>query len=301
MRPSKPAVRSAEQLLLPNNVDLTRQKEFAMTSMFRRRFLAVAACFAFAAHCANVDIMSKARAQEGPSTPPELPSMAGQTVLVLGGTGRTGAQVVELLLAQGVKVRSTSRNAAKAKAAQPNAEWVDVDFRQIESVKGLTKGVDKVVFATGANSFREPDNTPSLVEFEAPAAIIDEAKANGVKQIVLITSVSTTAADPAATKGFPGVMRYKLDLENHLKASGVPYTIVRPVGLVNDPRGKDAIALLPGDVQVPAMISRGDVALVIVDALANPDAIGKSFTAFNVIHPDKTGWKSQFAHLPADK
>jgi uncharacterized protein YbjT (DUF2867 family) len=273
-----------------------------MFVMPRRSLAGLALCLAFAAHCGNVSIMGAAQAQEGRATPPPvLPSMKGQSVLVLGATGRTGAQVVELLLAQGVKVRGTSRDAAKAKAAQPGAEWVAVDFRKPDTLKGLTKGVDKIVFAHGANSFREPDNTPSLVEYEGPARIIDEAKANGVKQIVLITSASTTAADPKATTGFAGVMRYKLDLEKHLKASGVPYTIVRPVGLRDEPRGVHAIALMPGDLPVPAIISRGDVALVIVDALANPDAIGKAFTAFNVVNPDLLGWKSQFAKLPVEK
>lgn len=254
----------------------------------------------FAAQGGAIIINTAARAQEGRAVPPPvLPSLKGQTILVAGASGRVGAQVVELLLAQGVKVRGTTRDAAKNKAAQPGADWVQADFKNVDSVKGLAKGADRIVITVGANSFRDPTNTPEMVEYRAPALLIDEAKAAGVKHIVLVSSVSVTTADPKADKGFAGVIRWKNELEKHLKASGVSYTIVRPVGLWDNPRGVLPIAFLPGDVQIAGMVTRGDVALVIVDALANPDAAGKAFTMVNVTHPDLTGWKSAFKALPA--
>jgi uncharacterized protein YbjT (DUF2867 family) len=270
-----------------------------MTS-FARRGLIAALTLSFMAHCGNVTI-NKSFAQEGRAAPPPvLPSMKGETILIAGATGRVGKQVVELLLAQGVKIKGTARDAAKAKAEQPNVTWVQTEFKNLDTVKGLAKGVDRIVLTTGANTFRDPTNSPELVEFRAPAAIVDEAKAAGVKQIVLVSSVSVTTSDPAATQGIGAVMRWKNELEKHLRKSGVPYTVVRPVGLWDKPRGEHPVALIPGDVQVPGMVTRGDVALVVVDALANPDARGKSFTMFNVTHPDVTGWKSAFARLPKD-
>lgn len=266
----------------------------------RRRVMA-ALSLAFMGHCGNMTVIKKADAQEGRAVPPPvLPSLKGQTILVAGATGRVGKQVVELLLAQGVKVRGTTRDAAKAKAGQPAVEWVQSDFKNLDSVKGLAKGADRIVITVGSNSFREPTNTPELVEYKGPALLIDEAKAAGVKHIVMVSSVSATTADPNATSGFAAVMRYKRMLEKHLQASGVSYTIVRPVGLWDEPRGKFPIALIPGDVQIAGMVTRGDVALVIVDALANPDAGGKAFTMLNVTHPDLTGWKSAFKGLPKE-
>ncbi|MBM3513387.1 MAG: SDR family oxidoreductase [Alphaproteobacteria bacterium] len=266
----------------------------------RRTALTSAFALSFMAHCGNVTI-NKAFAQEGRAAPPPvLPSMKGETVLVTGATGRVGKQVVEMLLAQGVKVRGTARDAAKAKAEQPNVEWIQAEFKQLESLKGLANGVDRIVLTTGANTFRDPTNSPEMVEFRAPAAIVDEAKAAGVKQIVLVSSVSVTTSDPTAAQGIGAVMRWKNELEKRIRKSGSPYTVVRPVGLWDKPRGENPIALIPGDVQVPSMVTRGDVALVVVDALANPDARGKSFTVFNVTHPDLTGWKSAFAKLPRD-
>ena len=79
----------------------------------------------------------------------------------------------------------------------------------------------------GANTFRDPTNSPELVEFRAPAMIVDEAKAAGVKKVVLVSSVSATTSDPKATAGIGAVMRYKNELEKHIRVSGVPYTIIR--------------------------------------------------------------------------
>ena len=266
----------------------------------RRRVMA-ALSLAFMGHCGNVTVSKKANAQEGRVTPPPaLPSLKGQTILVAGATGRVGRQVVEILLAQGVKVRGTTRDAAKAKAAQPGVEWIQADFKNLDSVKGLAKGADRIVITVGSNSFREPTNTPELVEYKAPALLIDEAKAAGVKHIVMVSSVSATTSDPNATSGIGAVMRYKNQLEKHLRASGIGYTVIRPVGLWDNPRGQFPIALIPGDVPVSGMVTRGDVALVIADALANADAAGKSFTMFNVTHPDLTLWKSAFKGLPKD-
>lgn len=270
-----------------------------MSRMVRRRLVAAVA-LSFMAHCGNVTI-NKSFAQEGrPTPPPVLPSMKGETILIAGATGRVGKKVVDMLLAQGVKVKGTARDAAKAKADQPSVDWIQTEFKNLDTVKGLAKGVDKIVLTTGANTFRDPTNSPEFVEFRAPAAIVDEAKAAGVKHIVLVSSVSVTTSDPTAEKGIGAVMRWKNELEKHIRKSGVSYTVVRPVGLWDKPRGEHPIALIPGDVQVPGMVTRGDVALVVVDALANPDAKGKSFTMFNVTHPDVTGWKSAFAKLPKD-
>lgn len=91
--------------------------------MFNRRSLiATVAMFSFMAHCGNVTI-NKAVAQEGAAKPaPVLPSMKGETIVVAGATGRSGKVIVELLKAEGVKVRAFSRNIEKVKTEVPGVE-----------------------------------------------------------------------------------------------------------------------------------------------------------------------------------
>jgi uncharacterized protein YbjT (DUF2867 family) len=239
-----------------------------------------------------------ALAQErAPEPPPPPPSFTGQTVLVAGATGRTGKHVVSMLLASGAKVKAFSRNIDKAKAEVPQAQWLKADVKDVASLKGIAKGVDRVVFAIGSNSFRDPENKPELVDFKGVAALAEQAKAAGAKQFVLVSSMGLSKADPNATTGFAGVMRYKLDGEKALAASGVPYTIIRPSGLWDKPAGEHGIALLKDDIQVGAMIARADVAAVTVQALAAPGALGQTIHCFNIVASDIHAWKREFPKL----
>ncbi|MBL8644470.1 MAG: NAD(P)H-binding protein [Rhodospirillaceae bacterium] len=271
----------------------------------RRVLITTIAALSFFAHCGNVTIMKPAHAQEGAAKPaPELPSMKGETVLVAGATGRTGKVVVEMLKAQGVKVKAFSRNIDKAKDEVKGVTWVKADVRDPKTLKNITKGVDRIVFAIGSNSFKDATNTPDLVDNKGVAALVDEAKKTGVKQFVLISSVSVTNPKQGESdfqKAMYRVMTNKLEGENYLRASGLGYTVLRPVGLWDREGGKFPIGIMQGDVEVPGMIARADVAAVAVNALNNPDAKNKTVTIFNVTHPQLEGWKSAFAGIPADK
>lgn len=275
--------------------------------MFTRRLVTVLAALSFLAHCGNVTVNKPARAQEGPAKPaPALPSMAGETVLVAGATGRTGKLIVAQLKAEGAKVRGFARNVEKAKADVPDVEWIAADVRDAATLDGIAKGVSRVVVALGSNSFRDKDNKADLVDNKGVALLVDEAKKAKVKRFVLISSVSVTdtAVRPEMTdfeKLMRSVMAAKLAGENYLRASGLSYTILRPVGLWDRDPGRFPIGIMQGDVGVPGMITRGDVAAVAVNALVNPDSAGKTVTIFNVTHPQLDGWKSAWSAIPADQ
>jgi uncharacterized protein YbjT (DUF2867 family) len=243
-----------------------------------------------------------AAAQEGaPKPPPVLPSMKGETVVVAGATGRTGKVVVQLLLAQGAKVRGFSRKVDAARAAVPGVEWVAADVRDPKSLAGLAKGADRMVIALGSNSFRDPSNKPEEVDDAGVARLAALAKAANLKHVVLVSSAGVTRAEPGEerfAKLMYGVMTAKLRGEDALRKSGVPYTVLRPVGLWDKPPGEYGIALVPGDPPITAMISRSDVAAVAVHALVDPAARNKTLVILNVAQPQVDGWKSGFAAVP---
>ena len=241
-------------------------------------------------------------AQEGaPKPPPVLPSMKGETVVVAGATGRTGKVVVQLLLAQGAKVRGFSRKVDEARAAVPGVEWVAADVREPKSLEGLAKGADRMVIALGSNSFRDPANKPEEVDDAGVARLAALAKAANLKHVVLVSSAGVTRAEPGEerfAKLMYGVMTAKLRGEDALRRSGVPYTVLRPVGLWDKPPGQFGIALVPGDPPISAMISRSDVAAVAVHALVDPAARNKTVVILNAAQPQVDGWKSAFAGVP---
>ena len=87
--------------------------------------------------------------------------------------------------------------------------------------------------------------------------------------------------------------------EQRTRKSGVPYTVLRPVGLWDKPAGQFGIALVPGDPPISAMIARADVAAVVVQALVDPAARNKTMVILNVSQPQVDGWRSAFAAVPS--
>ena len=78
----------------------------------------------------------------------------GQTVLLLGGTGRTGGRVLQQLLARGVRVRAVVRSAERLQASvadDPRLTVVEADLLSVsdEQVKEQVDGCDVVISCLG--------------------------------------------------------------------------------------------------------------------------------------------------------
>src|SRR5262245_59721000 len=65
-------------------------------------------------------------------------------VLVTGGTGTVGSQVVQELMSRGVGIQVSSRNAAKLKSLPSGVSGVEGDLGKPETVRCVFKGVDAV-------------------------------------------------------------------------------------------------------------------------------------------------------------
>ncbi|XP_074272376.1 protein HIGH CHLOROPHYLL FLUORESCENCE PHENOTYPE 173, chloroplastic isoform X2 [Silene latifolia] len=77
------------------------------------------------------------------------------------------------------------------------------------------------------------------------------------------------------------ILTYKLKGEDLLRESGIPYTIVRPCALTEEPAGADLI-FEQGD-NITGKISREEVARICVAALESPHARDKTFEVKSVI------------------
>ncbi|XP_062218698.1 protein HIGH CHLOROPHYLL FLUORESCENCE PHENOTYPE 173, chloroplastic-like isoform X2 [Phragmites australis] len=76
-------------------------------------------------------------------------------------------------------------------------------------------------------------------------------------------------------KELGSILTYKLKGEDLIRENGIPYTIVRPCALTEEPAGADLI-FDQGD-NITGKISREEVARICVAALASPNAVGKTF------------------------
>ena len=75
---------------------------------------------------------------------------------------------------------------------------------------------------------------PLQVDWEGQKRQIDAAKAAGVKQVVLVSSMGITQKENRLNDlGDGKILTWKRKAEEYLIASGLPYTIIHPGGLID--------------------------------------------------------------------
>ncbi len=223
----------------------------------------------------------------------------GQVVLVAGATGGTGRVLVRNLQAQGYAVRAFVRDEAKAHVVLgDDIAYATGDVRDIDTIRPAMQGVTYVISTIGSTR-SDPTNNPEAVDFGGVKNLAAAAAETGVTQFVLVSSSGVTDEDHFLNKQFDNILNWKFKGEQALRASGVPYTIVRPGGLVNTPANEYAVVFAQGDT-TGGRISREDVALLCVAALQTPDALNKTFEVFNGETSGDNPWDVLFASLVAD-
>ena len=222
------------------------------------------------------------------------------TVLVVGATGQTGRPLVQILKSQGYVVRAMVRGETTAADLGADAV-VKGDVTKPETLGPAVKGAAYVISAIGARGA-----APEDVDYQGNIALADAAKAAGVKQMVLMTSIGseiTDPNDPSVRRGPMMILKGKA--EAYLRQSGLPYTIVRPGALANCDAGKSGVLLGKRTAAenkrnpVPP-ICRADVAEVMAASLGNKDALGKTFSASNDPTAKPEAWRANFAALKKD-
>jgi uncharacterized protein YbjT (DUF2867 family) len=177
--------------------------------------------------------------------------MGSETILILGGSGKTGRRVAERLMAKGKDVRLASRSTV------PAFDWTDSS--------GWAAALDGV---DAAYVSYQPDlAVPGAVE--AIGTLCRLAAEKGVKHLVLLSGRGEDEA---------------LAAEEALKQSGVGYTIISASwffqnfseAFLLDGIQAGELVLPVGDVKEP-FIDADDIADVAVAALTEPGHRGKTY------------------------
>jgi uncharacterized protein YbjT (DUF2867 family) len=147
-------------------------------------------------------------------------------ILVTGGTGTVGSQVVRELLSRGAQVQVLTRDPAKTAKLPAGVKAVTGDLMKVETVKRVFKGVDGVFLI----------NTVSPTEVQEGLLSVCALRDENVKRLVYV-SVHHADAVPWVPH-FGG----KLAVEQAVLRSGVPATVLRPNNFYqNDYWFKDVI------------------------------------------------------------
>ena len=195
-------------------------------------------------------------------------------VLVTGASGFIGAPLVAALAAGGIAVRTA-----------PDRRW-------------LLDGVDAVVHLAGIAHIGSgvPEQQYDQVNHVATAQLSRAAAAAGVRRFVFMSSlraqtgpsadhVLTERDEPRPTDAYG---RSKLAAEAAVRASGVPFTILRPA-LVHGPHAKGNLATLMRLARLPlplpfarftnrrSMVALDNLIAAVRLALESPAAVGETF------------------------
>ena len=223
-------------------------------------------------------------------------------VLVAGATGGIGQEVVDQALAQGYVVRALVRDEAKARMLfGDRVQYAVGDVREPRSLRRAVKGADQVISALGANVQRDPENSPDLVDFAGVKALAEAAKAVGVSQFILVSSMGVTHPDHQLNAMLDNILSWKLKGENAVRATGIHYTIVRPGELTNEPAGRRGVRIMQGDpIDGGGTVSRSDVAAILVSAIGREDLYDKTFEIVGDHARPRIEWASLYNGLQPD-
>jgi uncharacterized protein YbjT (DUF2867 family) len=143
-------------------------------------------------------------------------------ILIVGGNGVLGREVVAQLLDAGESVRLLMRTPAKADdLKRAGAEVVQGDLLDPASLARACDGADRVLAA--AHSLLGKGRTSSeAVDGAGNRALIDAAKSAGVGHFVFVSILGAAPDHPV------DFWRTKYGVEQYLMASGLSYTILRP-------------------------------------------------------------------------
>ena len=191
-------------------------------------------------------------------------------ILVIGGAGRTGAHIIEQALGHGHDVRAL-QHVTPVSVTHPRLEVVSGSVLDADAVAAAVEGMEAVASAVGGGG------NPGGVYSEGVANVLYGMALHGATRLAAVSAAGVFARkDPRIAMGFRlliatalrGVYDDMERMEQRIAASGVEWTIIRPVGLTDDPatghyRVSGDGSMLPKATR----IARADVAALALKAL----------------------------------
>lgn len=162
------------------------------------------------------------------------------SLLVIGGTGTLGRQIVRQALNEGYQVRCLVRNIRKANFLREwGAELVYGDLTLPETIAPCLVGITSIIDA----STSRPNDITSLkkVDWYGKLALIEASKSANIKHFVFCSVMNVEQFS------YIPLMEMKKGIEIKLKESNIPYTIFRLTGFYQGLIGQYAIPILEGD------------------------------------------------------
>lgn len=207
--------------------------------------------------------------------------MTNTSNIFLAGASRgVGREIAQCLLAQNLPVKALLRN--EAAATELTALGIKTVMGDALNVSHLESAMlnDEPIHTVISTIGGLPSDG-QRADYLGNKNLIDVAVKAGVQRFILITSIGTGnsagALPPQALATLGPVLVEKDKAEQHLIASGLNYTIIRPGGLKSEPATGNGI--LTEDTRIVGTIHRADVAQLVCRCLNSPASHGKTLSA----------------------
>ena len=228
-------------------------------------------------------------------------SESRKTVLVVGSTGSIGNLVVEGAVRQGHVVRALVRTPSKARRFPAQVEVISGDVTRPETLNAAVAGVDYIVFTLGSDG--EGKVGAETVDYGGVRNIL-RALGSQRPRIALMTSIGVTNRTGSYNRSTEA-HDWKRRSERLVRASGLPYTIVRPGWFDYNGPDEHKLLFLQGDRRQAGdpsdgVISRRQIAEVLVQSLRSESALRKTFELIAAKGPAQENLDALFASLDAD-
>lgn len=194
-------------------------------------------------------------------------------VLIAGANGKIGHRLVALMAKGHHGAHAMVRDPAQVETLQAlGAAEVAVADLEGDCSNALA-GCDAVVFAAGSGPHTGPDKTDD-VDRNGAINLIDQAVAADVRRFVMVSSMRADSPE----KGPDNMRHYfeaKKAADDHLRASGLDFTIVRP-GKLTEAEGTGLVDIAK-DLNRFGEVPRDDVAAVLLATLDLPNTMHQHF------------------------
>ena len=202
------------------------------------------------------------------------------TIFLAGASRGVGREIAKCLRKQQIKVRAMVRS--QSTRDELEALGIEVVIGDALNLAEVEQAMGGEAIAAVISTIGGKPTDGERADFKGNRNLIDAAVKAGAKKFLLVTSIgsgdSSPALPPQALETLSSVLAEKEQAENHLIASGLTYTIIRPGGLKSDPPATRQ-GILTENPLVAGVIHRADVAALVCQCLLSDQANGKILSA----------------------
>ena len=205
-----------------------------------------------------------------------------ESILIAGASRGVGREIAQILIGKGHSVVALLRTAnTQNELEQLGIEVVIGDAlneRDVQSALATFPDIGTIISTIGG-----VPQDGKRADYLGNKYLIDAAKNVGISRFILISSLGAgdtkDTIPPQAYQSLAAVLAEKERAENHLIASGLIYTIVRPGGLKSAPATGNGVLTMA--TNVAGSIHRADVAILVCNCLDSLNSHDRTLSAFD--------------------